>query len=156
LNIWKKITIMAIMVLTLLVPTAVMADTSTPVGLETTVVTQTISFSVDPSSLGFGSVIAGQASTQSFVITNTGNVPIKITASLPVDPGGFYTAFMTLSVDGITWTYVSGFAPIIPNDGDGILDVGESVTIHAKISPPIGWATGSVSGQIIFYSEYAP
>jgi hypothetical protein len=76
----KKFLIWSLLVMTMMIPVAVSADTE-KADMEANVIAQTISFSMNFTSLGFGTVIVGTDSADIiFKIVNTGNVPLKVTS----------------------------------------------------------------------------
>jgi hypothetical protein len=143
-KIWKKVSILVIMVLALLVPTAVMgADT---INLTTQVDPEIISFTVNPTDLDFGTIIVGGASTRTFNLYNTGNVPVTFFAT---NTGEFYTACMTL--DGST---ISGFTSVNILPGTNVLVTAVVVANSAWIAAN---GTGVKSGSLTFLAtKYTP
>lgn len=150
---------LTIMVLTLLVPTAVMGATDIVVGTE--VLAPTVVFSaVDVTestyltNLNFGSVIAGRDSDiQTFKIRNdgTGRIIVKISTAHT-----FYQYRMTLS-SGAGWeTYPGGSGWTTPAiDGTLTVPAGTALTLSAKVHPEIG-DVGTQPGVLTFVAELAP
>lgn len=138
----RKFLIWSILVMTMMIPMTVSADTGSAT-LETVVAAQTISFGVAPT-LGFGTVVVGTDSqVATFTISNTGNVPLTVTAG--VTGSALYTNFMQLQQG--TWDYaaVNGWtSPVIA--------VGGSLIIHAKIVKPSAEYIGAKSGTLTFTS----
>jgi hypothetical protein len=154
LNIWKKITILAIMVLTLLVPTAVMAE-SASTSLSTDVVA-TVGLSVTPTDFFFGVVTVGTDSgVTTFTVTNTGTVPITVTASIPTDPTGFYTNCLLLAPSGGIYSKVSAFN--YWDYSSVAIPIGGSITIYAKVHPDsMGYVATGILGSLLFTATPAP
>jgi len=135
----KKYLILAIMVLTLLVPTAVMA--ADVVVLDTTVVAQVVSFEITPSYVNFGAVIVGVYSeVRTFTVHNSGNVNITIAASTASD---FYYNRMEISVDGVSYMPVSSFSAF-PIAVEG------TPTIYVRVKPMSGDTIGLNNGSLTF------
>lgn len=126
-------------VMTMLIPLAVSADTKSA-GMETEVVPQTISFSMTPSSLSFGTVIVGTDSKEViFAVTNTGNVPIQITADIT---GPLYVECLEIEGDKAQG-WVSSVIP-----------AGKEISVSAKIIKPTAEYLGSkIAGTLTFVSE---
>jgi len=118
----KKFLILAIMVLTLLVPTSVMA--ANPVPMTTTTVAQVASITVDVPNLNFvntvngGSVVIGTYSAVlPIIITNSGNIPITVTAVVGGADASFFNNSLQLDSGGGyfgvgSWSYTTPIAPI--------------------------------------------
>jgi hypothetical protein len=146
LNIWKKITILAIMVLTLLVPTAVMADTSDSVDLGANVLTQ-ISISVDQTALNFGDVRVGVQSAWSaeIRIDNTGTDSFTVSPSFTgINPTFYNSCLIFQEWDGAAWktqVYARDWAVVVPSGGH--------VIIQACVYPLVGYA-GSQTATLAF------
>lgn len=113
------------------------------VPLSTTVTepTATIGLSITPSTVGYGSVAMGVCSAWNpITLTNTGNVPIKVTASTST---GFYTDCLYIAE-----TKANGWvSPIIP--------VGTSYTIQTKVCPTSTYS-GTLTGTLSFMASFAP
>ena len=139
----KKFLIFAIVVLTLMIPTSVLADTGS-VTMETVVAAQTISFSLDPSALGFGTVVVGTDSqVVNFTVHNTGNVPIKVASA--VTGSGLYASCLKLQQGAWDWATVVGWtSPTIPAGG--------TLIISAKIVHPSAEFVGTKAGTLTFTS----
>jgi hypothetical protein len=151
----RKFLILAIMVLSLLVPTAVMAEDVT---VSTQVLAPTVVFSIVDvtegtyiSAINFGDVIAGRDSdSQTFKIRNdgTGSIKVKITTAHT-----FYQSSMSLST-GAGWeTYGSGWTtPAI--DGTLTVPPGAALTLSAKVHPT-NTDVGTQPGVLTFIAELA-
>jgi len=100
-----------------------------------------IGLSVSPPSVTFGSVAIGTCSTNFLItLTNTGNVPIKVTASTSA---GYYTD--CLRINGVVANgWVSQKIP-----------VGGSLSINTQSCPTIAY-NGTVTGSIAFVASFAP
>ena len=132
------------MVLTLLVPTAVMA---VDVPLQTNVDEQVISFTVVPGSLGFGTVVVGASSVVvPFTITNTGNVKIVVTATISGDTSGFYSAYLTLDGHPVTAFTTVTLTPV----------TGNTQSVNAQVHPTAGGWTNPVNGSLTFTATMVP
>lgn len=100
----KKFLILAIMVLTLLVPVSVMA--ANPVPMTTTTTAQVLSITTDATTLNFqrvggGSVVVGTYSAViPIMITNSGNMPMTVTALVGGADAAFYNASLQLDSGG--------------------------------------------------------
>jgi hypothetical protein len=111
----------------------------------TTTITEpaaTIGLTVSPPSLSFGSVNVGTCSTPDLVVTltNTGTVPIKVTASTSA---GFYTD--CLKLNNLTANgWVSATIP-----------VGSFITVNAKVCPTIAY-NGTITGSVSFLASFSP
>ena len=107
--------------------------------------TATIGLTVSPASLAFGSVAIGSCSADiPITLTNTGNVPIKVTAS---PSAGINATCMQLQPTGGTYTSALGWvSPVIP--------AGVSLVVNAKLCPTIAFS-GSVPGTIGFNASFA-
>jgi hypothetical protein len=107
--------------------------------------TATIGLTVSPASLAFGSVAIGSCSSDiPITLTNTGNVPIKVTAS---PSAGINATCMQLQPTGGTYTSALGWvSPVIP--------AGVSLVVNAKLCPTIAFS-GSVPGTIGFNASFA-
>jgi hypothetical protein len=111
----------------------------------TTVVTSPpsiMSLGISPvEGLNFGSVAIGSCSGyQVITLTNTGTVPIKVTA---IPSSGFYTTSLWFG-DILAKNWISD--KIMPSD---------SITVNAKVCPLAG-LTGTVSGSVGFMASFAP
>jgi hypothetical protein len=154
----KKLLILAIMALTLLIPTAVMAA---DVALDTKVLAPTVVFSIVDvtegsyiSAMDFGDVIAGRDSDiQTFKIRNdgTGSIVVKISTAHT-----FYQLRMTLS-SGAGWeTYPGGSGWTTPAiDGTLTVPPGTALTLSAKVHP-LNADVGTQPGTLTFLAELAP
>jgi hypothetical protein len=117
----------------------------------TTTITETesiIGFTVSPGTpLNFGSVSVGSCSTTpvAMVLTNTGNVPIKVSITAT---SGFYTDCLQLRPDGGTWGSISGWTL-------ATIPVGGHLDIELKVCPTAAY-TGTVSGTLSFVASFAP
>lgn len=120
-------------------------DTSGGEGIPiTTTVTEpvsTIGLSVSPPSLVFGNVAIGSCSDESAVtLTNTGNVPIRVTATTSA---GFYTACLKInSVTANGWVSPTILA-------------GNNLIIYTKVCPTSGYS-GTLTGNVNFVASFAP
>ena len=135
----KKFLVWSLLVMTMVVPMAVSADTG-KADMEANVVAQTISFSMNPVTLGFGTVIVGTSSAEvNFKVVNTGNVPLKVTADVT---GPLYVECLELKGEQAQdWV-----SPVIP--------VGGEISISAKIVKPTAEYLGSkIAGTLTFVSE---
>jgi hypothetical protein len=135
----KKFLIWSLLFMTMMIPVAVSADTE-KADMEANVIAQTISFSMNFTSLGFGTVIVGTDSADIiFKIVNTGNVPLKVTADVT---GPLYVECLRLNGE-IAQGWVS---PVIPAGGE--------ISISAKIVKPTAEYLGSkIVGTLAFVSE---
>lgn len=120
----------------------------TGVSLTTTITepVSTIGVSITPDLLNFGSVAIGSCSTDvPITVTNTGNVPITVTA---IPSSGFYSDCMQLKPSGGTYTSSVGWeSPKIY--------AGTSLIVYAKVCPTIAYS-GVTTGNIDFMTEFAP
>jgi hypothetical protein len=100
-----------------------------------------IGLSVSPPSVGYGSVAIGSCSTEyPITLTNTGTVPIRVTASTSA---GFYTA--CLKINDLTANgWISGTIPV-----SGHLD------IITKVCPTASYS-GTLTGTVSFVASFAP
>jgi len=107
--------------------------------------TATIGLTVTPAAVAFGSVAIGSCSADMpITLTNTGNVPIKVTAS---PSAGINATCMQLQPTGGTYTSALGWvSPVIP--------AGVSLVVNAKLCPTIAFS-GSVPGTIGFNASFA-
>ena len=110
----------------------------------TTTITEpvaTIGLSVSPPAVNYGSVAIGLCSTEfPITLTNTGNVPIKVTATTTA---GFYTECMKInSVMANGW-----ISTIIP--------VGGNLIIQTKVCPTSTYS-GTATGSVSFLASFAP
>ena len=122
-------------------------DTNTgsgPAVPATTVVTEpaaTIGMTVSPTALNFGSVAIGSCSTAiPMTLTNTGNVPIKVTITTT---SGYYASCLKandLAANG--WV-----SPTIP--------AGEALIVQMKSCPTAGYS-GTATGTVYFMASFAP
>lgn len=101
----------------------------------------TIGFTVSPPTVAFGSVNVGSCSTDySITLTNTGNVPIKLTA---IPSSGFFSDCLYLAtVKANVWTSTT-LAPAA------------SLIVPAKLCPTIAYS-GSQTGGLDFRASFAP
>lgn len=161
----KKFLILAIMVLTLLVPTAVMGapfEGSGTIVTTTVVVPQTVVFSILNASesdylttLDFGTVIAGRDSAvQEFSIRNdgTGSITVKInTAHL------FYQQRMKVSFgvgEYIPYSVMGYWASPTIN-GSLTIPPGGTQKVYAKVTPASA-DTGTQPGVLTFVATLVP
>lgn len=117
---------------------------TTPLTTNVLVTASTIGLSVSPvEGLNFGSVSVGSCSgNQVLTLTNTGTVPIKVTA---IPSTGFYATSLWLGdVLATSWTSV-----VIP-----ATDPDTSITVNAKVCPVPG-LTGVVTGSVGFMASFA-
>lgn len=118
--------------------------TGIPVTTTVTVPTTILSLGVSPvGGIAFGSVAINTCSPEHInyiTLTNTGNVPIKVTA---VPSAGFYTT--SLKLDGIIATAWTVTIPVttVP------------VVLDAQVCPLAGY-TGTLSGSVAFIATFAP
>lgn len=103
--------------------------------------TSTIGLTVSPPSVAYGSVAIGTCSTEfPITLTNTGNVPIKVTATTTA---GFYTACLQInSVTANGWV-----SPTI--------NAGQSLIIQSKVCPTASYS-GTLTGTVTFVASFAP
>lgn len=139
----KKFLIASLLIMTVMIPMAVFADTGSAT-LETVVAAQTISFTMTPTALGFGTVVVGTDSqVTNFTITNTGNVPLKVSAV--VTGSGLYASCLKLQQG--TWDYTTVVGWISPS-----IPAGGSLIISAKIVKPTAEFIGTKAGTLTFTS----
>lgn len=123
MNILRKKTMATLLVATLIAIAGVMpalaADTATvPM---TVTVPKIISITASPSTISFGTVTPGTpapATDDPVVVTNTGNVNVKITVSVEGTDKSFYDTYLYTSPDDATWAIVTGWVPtdhVIPH-----------------------------------------
>lgn len=120
-----------------------LVGTGTGVPLTTTITepAATIGLSVTPISLNFGSVNVGTCSSEQVItLTNTGNVPIKVTASTSA---GYYTDCLKLN-NLVANGWISATIP-----------VSSFIIVNAKSCPTISYS-GVVSGTVTFVASFAP
>jgi hypothetical protein len=114
---------------------------STP--LATTIVEQpaTIGLSISPPAVNYGSVAIGACSAESpITLTNTGNVPVKVTATTSA---GFYADCMKIN-NLVANGWVSTTIP-----------AGGNLIIQTKVCPTIAYS-GTANGSISFIASFAP
>lgn len=115
----------------------------------TTTITEpvaTIGMTVSPTALAFGSVAIGADSTeQAIILTNTGNVPIKVSVTPST---GFYTDCLQLKPSGGVYSTAVGW--VSPT-----ITVGGALTVYAKVHPTIAYS-GTVTGSLSFMANFAP
>lgn len=102
-----------------------------------------IAFTVTPDPISFGSVAINECSAvQTVTITNTGTVPITVTG---YPPAGFYTN--SLKLDG----------SLVPAGGwqTSKILVSNFYNYAATVCPVAGM-TGTLTGDLTFYAEFAP
>lgn len=137
-KIWEKFLVLAIMVVTLLIPTAVMgAGDTESVGLVTSSEEPTVVLSVSTASLNFtrdGSdtapvVIGIDSGVEDIIVTNTvsSNVPMTLTIEITGADASFYQDSLWLSINGADWFPATGWS--YTNQ----LAIGDSLPIRAKI-----------------------
>jgi hypothetical protein len=148
----KKLLILAIAIITLLVPTAVMGAPidGDSINFSVEPVPPTVVIDVEPSGIDFGQIVIGQSSIQPFTIKNNidagSNVNAIVTArlsALNTESMDFYEDYMTISSDNINWPYVSGFSYLLAK--------GETKTIWVKMAPLTG--SGGYDATMVFMSE---
>jgi hypothetical protein len=110
----------------------------------TTVVTEpvsTIGMTVSPNPFNFGSVAINSCSTAIPVtLTNTGNVPIKVTITTST---GYYASCLKVNdLTGNGW-----ISPTIP--------AGEALIVQMKSCPTASYS-GTATGTIYFMASFAP
>ena len=139
----KKFLIISILIMIMMIPMAVSADTVSAT-LDTSVAAQVISFTMTPTALGFGTVIVGMDSqVTSFTIANTGNIPIKVSAVITGSP--LYTSCLQFQQNGGGYATAVGWSsPAIPAGG--------SFVISAKIVKPTAEFVGKIAGTLTFTS----
>jgi len=120
----------------------------TPITTTTTITepVSTIGMTVSPTALAFGSVAIGADSAEvAITLNNTGNVPIKATATTSA---GFYTDCMLFKPNGGVYSNASGWvSPTIAS--------GASLIVYAKVHPTITYS-GTVTGTLNFVASFAP
>jgi hypothetical protein len=119
------------------------AGTGSSTPLTTTIVEQvaTIGLSISPPAVNYGSVAIGACSADfPMTLTNTGNVPIKVTATTTA---GFYTDCMKIN----SLTANGWISTTIP--------VGGNLIIQTKVCPTIAY-NGTANGSISFIASFAP
>jgi hypothetical protein len=120
----------------------------TPITTTTTITepVSTIGMTVSPTALAFGSVAIGADSAEvAITLNNTGNVPIKATATTSA---GFYTDCMLFKPNGGVYSSASGWvSPTIAS--------GASLIVYAKVHPTITYS-GTVTGTLNFVASFAP
>lgn len=120
------------------------APAGTPLVATVTMPASILSLGVSPvEGLNFGSVAINSCSTygaNNIVLTNTGTVPITVTA---VPSAGFYTT--SLKFNG---TLATAW-------GSGKLLPAESITLNAQVCPLPG-LTGTLTGSVAFIATFAP
>jgi hypothetical protein len=113
------------------------------------VVLDTILFSVNPTSLNFGTVVVGGVSgTQTFRITNLGTLPLKVTATVT---GPLYISFMQLNYGSGFVTAqgaTSGTITVPTAPGNNFVDV--SARIYQPTASYIG---SSIPGTLVFIAS---
>lgn len=103
----------------------------------------TIGLTATPTTIDFGSVEIGACSTPVVVITlsNTGNVPIKVTA---LTSAGFYTDCLKLNgLDASTWESAT-------------IAAGNSTTVNAKVCINTTAYSGTQTGSVSFLASFVP
>jgi len=118
------------------------APAGTPLVTTVTMPASILSLGISPiDGINFGSVAIGTCSTPQFItLTNTGTVPITVTA-LP--SAGFYTTSLKLdSVLATTWVS----SRILPD---------ANITVSAQACPLPG-LTGTLTGSVAFIATFAP
>ncbi len=108
-----------------------------------------IGISVDPGSVGFGSVVPGtQSAPQPITVTNTGNVAVNLSASItgeshpPVYENGLTIDTFSVSLWGVTTVTVAV-------DGDSGL-------LPLSLTVPGGTAPGTYTATLVFWAEASP
>jgi hypothetical protein len=104
-----------------------------------------VSINIDPTSLDFGELVAGDVSDpQTITITNLGGKSVDVTAEVTGD--SLYVSDDGLWLDGAIW---SAYLATIPKDGgtttDAALHVGEEYA-----------GLGTKDGMIVFWAEVTP
>lgn len=100
-----------------------------------------ISIDVTPTSLVFGSLVAGATSaTQNLTIENTGTVNVHVTAETA---SAFYQA--ALQLEGSSWELV--------DDWFAWVNQGDSLSVGARVVVPGGWAAGTEMGTVVFWAQ---
>jgi hypothetical protein len=142
------------MVLTLLVPTAVMA-VEPPITVTATPVSQNLVITLSTNTIAYGDVVIDRDSAViPFDLRNDGNVPFTV----QVNPSsGFYADCMWFSLTGNSGSYSlnpSGFTT-------AKLNVGDTITIYTMIHPTSAWfaLNGGIgvlqTGSLSFVATYA-
>ena len=117
------------------------AGTSTPLTTTITEPVATIGLTVSPPTMNFGSVAIGACSSESpITLTNTGNVPIRVTATTSA---GFYTD--CLKINAVT---ANGWVSTV-------IPAGGNLVIQVKVCPTIAYS-GTVTGSVSFVASFAP
>jgi hypothetical protein len=120
----------------------------TGVALTTTITATvpTIGMGINPVQLNFGSVVQGADSAEvTITLSNTGNVPIKATATTST---GFYADCLLLKPNGGAYTSANGWmSPSIP--------VGGNLIVTAKVHPTTAYS-GTLTGTVSFIASFAP
>jgi hypothetical protein len=118
-----------------------LGGTGLPLTVTVTEPVATIGLSVSPPSVAFGSVAMGSCSADVPVtLTNTGNVPIKVTATTTA---GFYTDCLKVN----TLTANGWISTVIP--------VGGNQVIQVKVCPTVMYS-GTMTGSVSFMASFAP
>ena len=125
--------------------------TGTPLVTVVTTPTASIGLLVSPpTGLNFGSVEIGQCSVAGaeriVTLTNTGTVPIRVTA---IPSAGFYTTSLYFGASHVTaTTLANAWSVVMPVSTTPLL-------VYAKVCPQPG-LTGTVSGSVAFMASFAP
>jgi hypothetical protein len=121
------------------------------VGLITTIIEPIVGISVTPETINFGNVMIGHDSSEfDIFITNTGNIPAKITTLVSA---GFYTDCLWLKYPG-GWVLAKDWSYTPLANGDP--PPGVPITVKAVVHPTAAYATATLSGTITFLAEMAP
>jgi hypothetical protein len=143
----KKFLILAIMVLTLFVPTVAMADTTDSVNLSSEVLPQ-VSIAVDQTTLDFGVLTVGVSSAaRTITLRNMGTSTIKVTT---VTSAGFYNN--CLYIDGKH----AGAGWAIPADGWTVNLVSGQVWDVSAVVIATSSYSGVLTGTVTFVAEIVP
>jgi len=151
----KKYLILAIMVLTLLVPTAVLAA-DPPITATSTPVAQSLIITLSTNTLNYGNVVVDRDSVViPFDLRNDGNVPFTVSI---YPSGGFYANNMLFSLTGGVGSFglnPTGFTTTT-------IAVGNTMTIYTMVHPYGTWlnANGGIgilqTGSLSFIATYVP
>ena len=147
-------TLLAAILMAIVVVMLALADQEVTVPMTVTVKEiEVVSISVLPESISFPDVTQGEATEalEPVVITNEGNVPVTITASVSGTDKTFYDAYFYTSPDVSprTWIIITGWSPaahVIPVSGSEIV----RLQIDMGVDVP---EFGIYSATLVFWAE---